>query len=80
MKPKPNQRLDNGLVLPAHDYILKCSHTFNILDTRGAVGVTERQALFGRMRDLARRTSEAYVEQRKSHGISLDCGNRDQTG
>ena len=34
--------LDNGLVLPAHDYILKCSHTFNILDTRGAVGVTER--------------------------------------
>lgn len=58
--------LDNGLVLPAHDYILKCSHTFNILDTRGAVGVTERQALFGRMRELARRTSEAYVEQRKS--------------
>jgi len=56
--------LDHGLVLPAHDYILKCSHTFNILDTRGAVGVTERQALFGRMRELARRTSEAYVEQR----------------
>jgi glycyl-tRNA synthetase len=59
------EALKNGLVLPAHDYILKCSHTFNILDTRGAVGVTERQALFGRMRDLAHRTSEAYVEQRK---------------
>ncbi len=58
--------LNNGLVLPAHDYILKCSHTFNILDTRGAVGVTERQALFGRMRELARRTSEAYVEQRRA--------------
>ena len=58
--------LDQGLVLPAHDYILKCSHTFNVLDTRGAVGVTERQALFGRMRDLARRTAEAYVAQREA--------------
>ena len=58
--------LDNGLVLPAHDYILKCSHTFNILDTRGAVGVTERQALFARMRDMARRVSEAYVAERQA--------------
>jgi glycyl-tRNA synthetase len=58
--------LDNGLVLPAHDYVLKCSHTFNVLDTRGAVGITERQALFGRMRELARRTAEAYVAQRQA--------------
>ncbi|HEY2979722.1 MAG TPA: glycine--tRNA ligase subunit alpha, partial [Anaerolineales bacterium] len=57
--------LANGLVLPAHDYVLKCSHTFNILDARGAVGVTERQAYFGQMRDLARRVAEAYLEQRK---------------
>ncbi len=57
--------LENGLVLPAHDYILKCSHTFNVLDTRGAIGVTERQVLFGKMRDLAHRTAEAYVEQRR---------------
>jgi glycyl-tRNA synthetase len=57
--------LENRLVLPAHDYILKCSHTFNILDTRGAIGVTERQALFSRMRDLARRTAELYVEERQ---------------
>lgn len=57
--------LAEGLVLPAHDYILKCSHTFNILDTRGAVGVTERQALFSRMRDLSRRVAEAYVAQRQ---------------
>jgi glycyl-tRNA synthetase len=55
-----------GLVLPAHDYILKCSHTFNILDTRGAIGVTERQAFFGRMRDLARRTAELYTTQRQN--------------
>lgn len=60
-----NAALDAGLVLPAHDYILKCSHTFNILDTRGAVGVTERQALFGRMRDLSRRTAEQYLAQRE---------------
>jgi glycyl-tRNA synthetase len=57
--------LAQGLVLPAHDYVLKCSHTFNILDARGAVGVTERQALFRRMRELARRVGEAYLEQRK---------------
>ncbi len=57
--------LDAGLVLPAHDYVLKTSHTFNILDTRGAVGVTERQALFARTRELARRVAEAYVDQRQ---------------
>jgi glycyl-tRNA synthetase len=61
--------LDHGLVLPAHDYILKCSHTFNVLDTRGAIGVTERQALFGRMRDLSRRAAEAYMEQRRELGF-----------
>ena len=60
-----NAALDAGLVLPAHDYILKCSHTFNILDTRGAIGVTERQAFFGRMRDLARRTAELFTAQRQ---------------
>ncbi|GAB4497022.1 MAG: glycine--tRNA ligase [Anaerolineales bacterium] len=54
-----------NLVLPAHDYVLKCSHTFNLLDTRGAVGVTERQALFSQMRDLARRVAEAYTAQRQ---------------
>ncbi len=56
--------LEHGLVLPAHDYILKCSHTFNILDTRGAIGVTERQQFFGRMRDMSRKVSELYLEQR----------------
>ncbi len=57
--------LKQNLVLPAYDYLLKCSHTFNILDTRGAIGVTERQAFFGRMRDLSRRVAEAYLEQRQ---------------
>jgi glycyl-tRNA synthetase len=57
--------LAKGLVLPAHDYVLKCSHTFNVLDTRGAIGVTERQAFFGRMRELSRQVAEAYLEQRQ---------------
>jgi glycyl-tRNA synthetase len=57
--------LAKGLVLPAYDYILKCSHTFNVLDSRGAVGVTERQALFGRMRELSRHVAETYLEQRQ---------------
>ena len=57
--------LANGLILPAHDYVLKCSHVFNTLDTRGAIGVTERQAFFGQMRELARRVAVAYLEQRK---------------
>lgn len=57
--------LKADLVLPAYDYLLKCSHTFNVLDTRGAIGVTERQAYFGRMRELARQIAEAYLEQRQ---------------
>ena len=71
--------LKNGLVLPAHDYVLKCSHTFNILDTRGAVGVTERQALFSRMRELARRVAEAYVEKRREQGFPWLSGTQAQT-
>jgi glycyl-tRNA synthetase len=54
-----------GLILPAHDYVLKCSHSFNILDTRGAISVAERQAFFRRIRELARGVAVAYGEQRK---------------
>src|SRR5512136_208356 len=54
-----------GLVLPAHDYVLKCSHIFNALDTRGAIGVTERQVFYGQMREMSRRVAERYLEQRK---------------
>jgi glycyl-tRNA synthetase len=57
--------LERGLVLPAHDFVLKCSHTFNVLDTRGAIGVTERAAYFKRMRELSRRVAEAFLEQRQ---------------
>ncbi|HPS32032.1 MAG TPA: glycine--tRNA ligase subunit beta [Anaerolineaceae bacterium] len=64
-----NLALERNLVLPAYDYVIKCSHTFNILDTRGAVGFTERQALFGKMRDLSRRVAEAYLAQRTEMGF-----------
>ena len=57
--------IERGLIIPAYDYVLRCSHTFNILDTRGAVGVTERASYFRRMRDMSRRVAEAYVEQRQ---------------
>jgi glycyl-tRNA synthetase len=57
--------LERGLVLPAYDYLLKCSHTFNVLDTRGAIGVNERQEFFGRMRGIARKVSEAYLAERQ---------------
>jgi len=57
--------LENHLVIPAHDYVLRCSHAFNLLDTRGAIGVTERATYFRRMRSLSAEVAEAYVEQRE---------------
>jgi glycyl-tRNA synthetase len=57
--------LEQGLLVPAHDYILKCNHAFNILDARGAISVAERQAFFRRIRELAKRVAEGYAEQRK---------------
>ena len=60
--------LAHGLIIPAHDYVLRCSHTFNILDARGAIGVTERARYFARMRELARAVAEAYLKQREEMG------------
>jgi len=57
--------LAGGLIVPAHDYVLKCSHSFNILDTRGAISVAERQAFFRRIRELAKGVAVSYGEQRK---------------
>ncbi len=57
--------IDEGLVLPAHDYVLQLSNIFNLLDARGAVGVTERQRFLGRTRDLAKRIAAVYLEQRR---------------
>jgi len=57
--------LEQGLVLPAYDQLIKCSHAFNVLDARGAVGVTERQAFISRTREMARRVAVAYLDQRQ---------------
>ncbi|MEW6106132.1 MAG: glycine--tRNA ligase subunit alpha, partial [Bacillota bacterium] len=63
--------LDAGVVLPAYDYVLKCSHIFNLLDSRGALGVSERTAFVARVRALARACAEAYVRKRESLGFPL---------
>ena len=60
-----------GLVLPAYDNVLRCSHAFNVLDTRGAVGVTERAQFFKRMRNLTRQVAEAWRAQRAELGHPL---------
>lgn len=63
--------VEKGLVLPAYDYVLKCSHTFNLLDARGAISVTERTSYITRVRALARLCAQAYVEQREKLGFPL---------
>ncbi|MFB3817694.1 MAG: glycine--tRNA ligase subunit alpha [Candidatus Methylomirabilales bacterium] len=63
--------IEKGLILPAYDYCLKCSHVFNILDARGAIGVTERTSYIGRVRTLARRSAEGYLKQREELGFPL---------
>ncbi|MCS7287045.1 MAG: glycine--tRNA ligase subunit beta [Anaerolineae bacterium] len=61
--------LERGLVIPAHDYILRCSHTFNLLDSRGTIGVAERASYFARMRELARQAAQLYLNQRQEAGF-----------
>lgn len=63
--------IEAGLVQPAYDYALKCSHTFNLLDARGAISVTERQSFIARVRALARMCAEAYVAQRERLGFPM---------
>ena len=60
-----------GFVHPAYDYVLKCSHTFNLLDARGAISVSERTAFIGRVRKLARLCAEEYLKQREKLGYPL---------
>ncbi len=60
-----------GLILPAYDYCLKCSHAFNLLNARGAISVAERNSLIGRVRNLARLCAEGYLKQREEMGFPL---------
>lgn len=59
------------LVFPAYDYVLKCSHTFNVLDARGAISVTERTGYITRVRNLARQVAQAYYQSREELGFPL---------
>ncbi len=63
--------LDKGLILPAYDYCLKCSHNFNLLDARKAISVAERTRFIGRIRNIARRCAAAYIAQREEMGHPL---------
>jgi glycyl-tRNA synthetase alpha chain len=64
----------SDLVLPAYEYTLKCSHTFNLLDARSAISVTERTGYIARIRNLARLCAEAYLRQREAMGYPLLTG------
>ena len=63
--------LERRLPLPAYDQVLKCSHTFNLLDARGVISVTERASYIARVRDLARRVAQLYVEMEADGDASL---------
>ena len=64
-----------GLALPGYEMVLKCSHTFNLLDARGAISVTERAGYIGRVRDLARLVAKAYYDSRAQLGFPM-CDSR----
>ena len=63
--------VESDLVLPAYEMVLKCSHTFNLLDARGAISVTERAAYIGRVRALARLIAQAYYDAREQLGFPM---------
>ena len=60
-----------GLPLPAYEMVLKAAHTFNMLDARGAISVTERAAYIGRIRNLSRAVAQAYFESREALGFPM---------
>ncbi len=79
MEREARRCLEAGLVLPAYECALKCSHAFNVLDARGAVSVTERVALMKRVRDLAIGCAKEYVASREKLGFPLLAGRREES-
>jgi glycyl-tRNA synthetase alpha chain len=63
--------LEEGLVFPGYDAVIKCSHIFNILEARGAISVTERTGYIARVRNLARQVAQTYVKTREELGFPL---------
>jgi glycyl-tRNA synthetase alpha chain len=63
--------LEENLPLPGYEMVMKCSHTFNLLDARGAISVTERAAYIGRVRALARQVAKSYYDARERLGFPM---------
>jgi glycyl-tRNA synthetase alpha chain len=63
--------IQQQLALPAYEQVLKAAHTFNLLDARGAISVTERAAYIGRIRNLARSVAQSYFESRERLGFPM---------
>lgn len=72
--------IDAGLPVPAYDQVLKCSHTFNLLDARGVISVTERTSYIARVRDLARRVAELYLRVVGEGAAGADGGDAGAAG
>ncbi len=66
-----NSCMEMGIVLPAYDWVLKCSHTFNLLDARGVISKDERVNYINRVRTLASKVAKLYVDQREKMGFPL---------
>jgi len=63
--------IDTQLALPAYEQVLQCAHSFNLLDARGAISVTERAAYMGRIRNLARSVAQRYLDSRERLGFPM---------
>jgi glycyl-tRNA synthetase alpha chain len=63
--------MEQQLALPAYEQVLKAAHTFNLLDARGAISVTERAAYIGRIRNLARAVAQSYLTSRARLGFPM---------
>jgi glycyl-tRNA synthetase alpha chain len=71
MEKEAERLLGAGLVLPGYDYVIKCSHLFNLLEARGAISVTERVGFIARVRKMARKAAGAWLKQREDLGHPL---------
>ena len=69
--PAEVELIDGGLALPGYEMVMKCSHTFNLLDARGAISVTERQRYILRVRTLARAVAQSYHASREALGFPM---------
>ena len=63
--------MEKGLVHPAYDYVLKCSHAFNLMDARGIISATDRAGFLGRIRKMARTIAKTFVDEREALGFPL---------